>query len=145
VTPAKNASVIVEAKTSEEAEQIFLHDMDRDAIEWKEGDWLGDTEIVEILLAAEDTPLTGQVQVDPSIPERILGIANGILDMLENNDAGKGRVFFDPEQVLKLRHLADRLGQITSALRPLSRISTPLRSSEAGSTRRSIPLRWSNQ
>jgi hypothetical protein len=113
---SQDASVIVEAKTSEEAEQIFLHDMDRDAIEWEEGDWLGDTEIVEVLLAAEDTPLTGQGRVDPSIPERISGIANGILDMLENNDAGKGRVFFDPEQVLELRHLADRLGLIASAL-----------------------------
>lgn len=70
---SQDASVIIEAGTAEEAEQIFLHDMDRDAIEWQEGDWLGDTEIVEVLLAAEDTPLTGQVQVDPVDPRNDLG------------------------------------------------------------------------
>jgi hypothetical protein len=31
---SQDASVIVEAETSEEAEKIFLHDMDRDAVEW---------------------------------------------------------------------------------------------------------------
>jgi hypothetical protein len=113
---SQDASVIVEAETSEEAEQIFLHDVDRDAIEWKEGDWLGETEIVEVLLSAEDTPLTGQVQLDSPVPERISCIASGILEVLENKDAGKGRVFFGPEQVRQLRHLADRLGLIAGEL-----------------------------
>ena len=42
--------------------------------------------------------------------------AGGILETLENSDAGKGRVFFGPEQVLQLRHLADRLGVIAGEL-----------------------------
>ena len=35
---SQDAEVIVEAGTAEEAKQTFLHDMDRDVIEWREGD-----------------------------------------------------------------------------------------------------------
>jgi len=118
---SQDASVIIEAETVNEADQTFLHDMDRDAIEWQEGDWLSDTEIVEVLPADDDAELTPQAssetlprQVDGELvlSKRLDVIASGILEMLENNDAGKGRVFFGPEQVLELRNLADWLGLI---------------------------------
>ena len=32
--------------------------MDRDVIEWREGDWLGDADIVEVLPARDDAELT---------------------------------------------------------------------------------------
>jgi hypothetical protein len=122
---SQDASVIIEAETAEEAEQIFLHDMDRDAIEWTEGDWLGDTEIVELLPADDDAELTplnapgtslGQVDGELAPANRLGSLASRILDVLENNDAGKGRVFFGREQVRQLRHLADRLGVIAGEL-----------------------------
>jgi hypothetical protein len=131
---SQDASVIIEAETAEEAEQIFLHEMDRDAIEWTEGDWLGDTEIVEVLPAddgAELTPLTapetspGQVDGELALSERLGSIASGSLDMIENNHAGQGRVFFGPEQVRQLRHLADRLGVIAGELTTPSPTSPP--------------------
>ena len=53
---SQDAEVIVEAETPKEVEQIFLHDMDRDTIDWREGDWIGDTDIVEVLPAADETP-----------------------------------------------------------------------------------------
>jgi hypothetical protein len=49
LTRDADAEVVVEAETAEEAKQIFLHDMDRNLIQWREGDWLGDTDIVEVL------------------------------------------------------------------------------------------------
>jgi hypothetical protein len=55
---SQDAEVVVEAGTAEEAKRIFLHDMDRDAIEWTEGDWLGDTEVVEVLRAHDDAEPT---------------------------------------------------------------------------------------
>jgi hypothetical protein len=122
---SQDATVIIETQTAKEAEKIFLHDMDRDAIEWEEGDWLGDTEIVEVLPADNDAglaPLTpletspGQVHAELHFSERVEAVASGILDMLENNEAGKGRVFFGPEEVLQLRGFADRLGVIASEL-----------------------------
>jgi hypothetical protein len=36
--------------------------------------------------------------------------------VIENNDAGEGRVCLGPEQILELRHLADRLGVIAGEL-----------------------------
>jgi hypothetical protein len=122
---SQDASVIVEAETPEEAKQIFLHDLDRDAIEWTEGDWLGDTEVVEILRAddgAELAPLTTpetspcQVRSELALSERLDAVASGIVEMLEDNGAGKSRVFFGSEQVLQLRHLADRLTLIAGEL-----------------------------
>jgi hypothetical protein len=126
---SQDATVIVEAETADEAEQIFLHEMDRDAfrdaIEWQEGDWLGDTEIVEVLPTDDDVELTplapsettpGQVDGELALSERLGSITSGILEVIENNDAGKGRVFFGPEQVRQLRHLADRLDVITGEL-----------------------------
>lgn len=80
--------------------------MDRDAIEWTEGDWLSDTEIVEILPVGDDAALAsppGQVDGD------LGSIANGIRDMLEKDGAGKGRVFFGREEVVQLRGIAERL------------------------------------
>ena len=55
---SQDAEVVIEAETAEEAKQIFLHDMDRDLIQWREGDWLGDTDIVEVLPARDDAELT---------------------------------------------------------------------------------------
>ena len=55
---SQDAEVVIEAETPEEAKQIFLHDMDRDLIQWREGDWLGDTDIVEVLPARDDAELT---------------------------------------------------------------------------------------
>jgi hypothetical protein len=126
---SQDASVIIEAETANEAEQIFLHEMDRnalrDAIEWQEGDWLGGTEIIEVLPADDDAELTplvrserlpGQVDGELALSEQLDAVASGIVEMLENNDASKGRVFFGPEQVRLLRHLADRLGVIAGEL-----------------------------
>lgn len=126
---SQDASVIIEAETAQGAEVIFLHEMDcdafRDAIEWEEGDWLGDTEIVEVLPADDDAALTAltpretsprQVHTELPFSERLDAVASGILDMLENNDAGKGRVFFGPEEVLQLRRFANRLGVIAGEL-----------------------------
>jgi len=121
---SQDASVIIEAETAEEAKQIFLHDMDRDAIEWTEGDWLGDTEIVEILRAddgAKLTPLdTSQKKPGPDAADtptgKLADIARQIHRILENNEAGKGRVLLDPEEVLQLCVFADRLGVIASEL-----------------------------
>jgi hypothetical protein len=62
VSPTRDASqdaeVVIEAETAEEAKQIFLHDMDRDLIQWREGDWVGETDIVEVLPARDDAELT---------------------------------------------------------------------------------------
>jgi hypothetical protein len=122
---SQDATVIVEAETSEEAAQIFFRDLDRDAIEWTEGDWLGDTENVEVLPADDDAELTtlassetppGQVDGELAPSDRLGSIASAILDMLENNDAGKGHVFFGPQQIRQFRHLADRLGVIAGEL-----------------------------
>ena len=63
---SQDAEVIVEAETAEEAKQIFLHDMDRDLIQWREGDWVGDTEVVEVLRADDDAELTA---LDPGRPQ----------------------------------------------------------------------------
>jgi hypothetical protein len=97
---SQDASVIVEAETAEEAQQIFLHDIDRDAIEWTEGDWLGDTEGVEILRADDGAKLTpfdtSQKKPGPDAADTPIGrlsdIARQIHRILENNEAGKGRV-----------------------------------------------------
>jgi hypothetical protein len=56
---SQDAEVFIEAETAQEAEQIFLHEMDRDLIQWREGDWVGDTDIVEILPACDGTEITG--------------------------------------------------------------------------------------
>jgi hypothetical protein len=122
---SQDASVIIVAETAAEAEQIFLHDMDRDEIPWEEGGWLGDTEIVEVLRADDDAELTplsapealpGRVQAQFSLSERLDAVAEGVLEMLDTNDAGKGRVFLGPEELLKLRSLTDRLGVIAGEL-----------------------------
>src|SRR5437870_6958774 len=55
---SQDAEVVIEAETAEEAKQFFLHDMDRDVIQWREADWLGDTDVVEVLSADDDAELT---------------------------------------------------------------------------------------
>ena len=122
---SQDAEIVIEVETAEEAKQIFLHDMDRAVIEWREGDWLGDTEIVEVLPADDDAELTplassetspSQVDGELALSERLDAVARGILDMLGDNDGGKGRVFLGPEEVLQLRGLVDKLGVIAGEL-----------------------------
>jgi hypothetical protein len=126
VTPAKDAEVVIEAETAEEAKRIFLHDMDRDALAWREGDWLGDTDVVEVLPARDDAELTaldagGQKprHNDGASRNVFADIAGEIRRILEDNDAGKGRVFVDPEDVVRLRSIADRLGAMAGVLTPI--------------------------
>jgi hypothetical protein len=116
---SQDASVIIEAESAGEAEEIFDHDMDHDAIEWTEGDWLGDTEIVEILPADDRAKPTALTRPDTPLPivEGLDAVAKGILEVLED-DAGKGRVFFGLEEVLRLRGLVDKVAVITRELRP---------------------------
>jgi hypothetical protein len=116
------AEVVIEAETAdEEAKQIFLHDMDRDLIQWREGDWLGDTDIVEVLPARDDAELTaldaGQQKPrldDGDIRMEFADIAGQIHRILEDNDAGKSRVVLDPEDVVRLHGIADRLGTMAA-------------------------------
>jgi hypothetical protein len=121
---SQDAEVVVEAETADEAREIFLHDMDHDAIEWREGDWLGDTEIVEILGTDEDAEITpldaphkkpGPDVVDTQTKE-LADIARQIHRILENNDAGKGRALLDPQDVATLNSVAERLGVIARGL-----------------------------
>jgi hypothetical protein len=92
--------------------------MDRDAISWRDGDWLGDTEIVEILEAGGDAELTPPTQPRPAQPlsENLVRHACNILAMIENNDAGKGRILLDPKDVDALREIAKQLGVIAREL-----------------------------
>ncbi len=118
---SQDAEVVVEAGTAEEAKQTFLHDLDRDVIEWREGDWLGDTDIVEVLPARDDAELTaldaGQQKPrldDGDIRKEFADIAGKIHRILEDNEAGKSRVVLDPEDVARLHGIADRLGAMAA-------------------------------
>jgi hypothetical protein len=118
---SQDAEVVVEAGTAEEAKQTFLHDLDRDVIEWREGDWLGDTDIVEVLPARDDAELTaldaGQQKPrldDGDIRKEFADIARKIHRILEDNEAGKSRVVLDPEDVARLHGIADRLGAMAA-------------------------------
>ena len=118
---SQDAEVVVEAGTAEEAKQTFLHDLDRDVIEWREGDWLGDTDIVEVLPARDDAELTaldaGQQKPrldDGDIRKEFADIAGQIHRILEDNEAGKSRVVLDPEDVARLHGIADRLGAMAA-------------------------------
>ena len=118
---SQDAEVVVEAGTAEEAKQTFLHDLDRDVIEWREGDWLGDTDIVEVLPARDDAELTaldaGQQKPrldDGDIRKEFADIVGKIHRILEDNDAGKTRVVLDPEDVARLHGIADRLGAMAA-------------------------------
>jgi len=120
---SQDAEVVIEAETAEEAKQIFLHDMDRDLIQWREGDWLGDTDIVEVLPARDDAELTvldaGRQTPRPDDSETRKGladIAGKIHRILEDNDAGKNRVVLGPEDVARLHGIADRLGAVAGVL-----------------------------
>ena len=120
---SQDAEVVIEAETAEEAKQIFLHDMDRDLIQWREGDWLGDTDIVEVLPARDDAGLTsldaGRLKPTPDdgeIRNEFADIAGKIHRILEDNDAGKNRVVLDPEDVAGLRGIADRLSAMPGVL-----------------------------
>ena len=122
---SQDAEVVIEAETAEEAKQIFLHDMDRDLIEWREGDWLGDTDIVEVLPARDDAELTaldaGQQKPrldDGDIRKEFADIAGQLDRILEANDADKGRVVLGPEAVARLQGIADRLGAMDGVLTP---------------------------
>ena len=120
---SQDAEVVIEAETAEEARQIFLHDMDRDLIRWREGDWLGDTDIVEVLAARDDAELTaldaGQQKPrldDGDIRMEFADIAGKIHRNLEDNEAGKSRVVLDPEDVARLHGIADRLGAMAGVV-----------------------------
>ncbi len=120
---SQDAEVVVEAETAEEAKQIFLHDMDRDVIEWREGDWLGDADIVEVLPARDDAELTsldaGRPKPRPDdgeIRNEFADIAGKIRRILQDNDAGKSRVVLDSEDVVALHGIADRLSAMPGVL-----------------------------
>ena len=120
---SQDAEVVIEAETAEEAKQFFLHDMDRDLIQWREGDWLGDTDIVELLPARDEAELTaldaGQQRPrldDGDIRMEFADIAGQIHRILEDNHAGKSRVVLDSEDVARLHDIADRLGPMASVL-----------------------------
>jgi hypothetical protein len=122
---SQDAEVVIEAETAEEAKQIVLHDMDRDVIEWREGDWLGDADIVEVLPARDDMELTaldaGRQKPrldDGDTRKEFADIAGEIHRILEDNDAGKNRVVLSPEDVARLRGIADRLGAMAGVLTP---------------------------
>ena len=122
---SQDAEVVIEAETAEEAKQIFLHDMDRDLIQWRGGDWLGDTDIVEVLPTRDDAELTpldaGRLNPTPDdgeIRNEFADIAGRIHRILEDNEAGKSRVILDPEDVARLHGIADRLGAVASVLTP---------------------------
>jgi hypothetical protein len=122
---SQDAEVVVEAGTAEEAKQFFLHDMDRDLIQWRGGDWLGDTDIVEVLPTRDDAELTpldaGRLNPTPDdgeIRNEFADIAGRIHRILEDNEAGKSRVILDPEDVARLHGIADRLGAVASVLTP---------------------------
>jgi len=124
---SQDAEVVVEAGTAEEAKQTFLHDLDRDVIEWREGDWLGDTDIVEVLPARDDAELTaldaGQQKPrldDGDIRKEFADIAGKIHRILEDNEAGKSRVVLDPEDVARLHGIADRLGAMAACSPPIA-------------------------
>ena len=96
--------------------------MDRDLIQWREGDWLGDTDIVEVLPARDDAELTSldpgrQPRLDDGdIRIELADIAGQIHRILEDNHAGKSRVVLDSEDVARLHDIADRLGPMASVL-----------------------------
>jgi hypothetical protein len=122
---SQDAEVVVEAETAAKAGEIFLHDMDRDAITWRDGDWLcSDTEIVEILEAAEDAETTlldaSQKKPGPDVVDlqtkELVDIARQIHRILEDNDTSKGRFLLDTEDIVMLRGLADRLGVVAREL-----------------------------
>jgi hypothetical protein len=122
---SQDAEVVIEAETAEEAKQIFLHDMGRDVIEWREGDWLGDTDIVEVLPARVDAELASldAVRLEPTpddgeIRNEFGDIAGRIHRILDDNEAGKSRVVLDPEDVARLHGIADRLGAVAGVLTP---------------------------
>ena len=124
---SQDAEVVIEAETAEEAKQIFLHDMDHDLIQWREGDWLGDTDIVELLPARDDaelTPLDAGRQKprldDGDTRKDFADIAGEIHRILEDNDAGNSRVVLDPEDIARLHGIADRLGAVASVLTPIA-------------------------
>jgi hypothetical protein len=122
---SQDAEVVIEAETAEEAKQIFLHDMDRDVIEWREGDWLGDTDIVEVISARDDAELTSldasrlkPTPDDGEIRNEFADIAGKIHRILEDNDAGKSRAALDLEDVARLHGIADRLDAMAGVLTP---------------------------
>jgi hypothetical protein len=122
---SQDAEVVVGAETAEEAEQIFLHDMDRDVIQWREGDWIGDTDIVEVLPADDDAELTHLDDASQKSPgpddadtqtRELAVIVRQIHQIIEKTEAGEGRVLLDPEDLLKLQGLANRLPVIAGEL-----------------------------
>jgi hypothetical protein len=122
---SQDAEVVIEAETAEEAKQIFLHDMDRDVIEWREGDWLGDADIVEVVPARDDAELTsldgGRLEPTPDdgeIRNEFADIADSIHRILEDNEARKSRVVLDPEDVARVHGIAHRLGAMAGVLGP---------------------------
>ena len=123
---SQDAEVVIAAETAEEAKQFFLHDLDHDLIQWREGDWLGDTDIVELLPARDDAELTSldpgrQPRLDDGdIRIELADIAGKIHRILEDNDAGNSRVVLDPEDVARLNAAADRLSAVAARSLPIT-------------------------
>ena len=71
-----------------------------------------DYEIRTVVLKGKSRGVDGELPLS----ERLDAVASGVLDMLQDHDAGKGRVFSGPEEVLQLRGFVDKLGVIASEL-----------------------------
>jgi hypothetical protein len=60
---AEHAEAVIEAKTADEARRIFVSRVDDSTLDWREGDHIGDFEVVEVLPVAafpngDSLPLT---------------------------------------------------------------------------------------
>ena len=49
---AEHAEAVIEAKTADEARRIFVSRVDDSTLDWREGDHIGDSEVVEVLPVA---------------------------------------------------------------------------------------------
>ena len=60
---AEHAEAVIEAETADEAQRIFASRVDDSTLDWREGDHIGDAEVVEVLPVAafpngDSLPLT---------------------------------------------------------------------------------------
>jgi len=91
------------------------------------GDWLGETDIVEVLPACGDAELT-VLDADQQRPRlddgdirmEFADIAGQIHRILEANDTGKSRIVLDPEDVVRLNAVANRQDAMASVLNPIT-------------------------
>ena len=49
---AEHAEAVIEAETAAEAQRIFASRVDDSTLDWREGDHIGDAEVVEVLPVA---------------------------------------------------------------------------------------------